>query len=69
MQMFKVKWENIMTIVLLVETVYTWIAYFKYSTEVRMLAIATLTTFALVIMLISYKEIKAFREDVIRQWK
>lgn len=69
MQLFRIRWERIMTLVLLAESIYTWIIYFNYETEVKMLALATITTFALILMLISYETIKEFRKEVIAQWQ
>lgn len=69
MQIFKVKWENIITLMLLAATIYAWIGYFKYATEVKMLAIATMTSIALIMMMISYNSIRSFRQDAIKLWK
>lgn len=69
MQFFKVKWENIMTLMILAETIYAWVVYFKYATEVRMLVIAIMSTIALTMMLIGYDIIKTFRHEVIKSWQ
>lgn len=69
MQIFKVKWENIMTLMILATTIYAWYGYSQMVDEVRMLAIATMQTFALVMMLINYNNIRSFRHDVIKSWQ
>lgn len=69
MQIFRVKWENIMTMMLLAATIYGWVVYFKYATEVKMLALATITTFALIMMLICYRSIREFRNEAMKLWK
>lgn len=69
MQIFKVKWENIMTLMILAATIYAWYGYSQMVDEVRMLAIATMQTFALVMMLINYNNIRTFRHDVIKLWQ
>lgn len=69
MQLFRVKWERILTLMMLATTVYTWIAYFKYESDVKMLAVAIMTTGLLMMMLMIYNEIKAFRHEAIKLWK
>lgn len=69
MQLFKVKWENIMTLMILAATIYGWYGYSQMLDDVRMLAIACITTFALVTTLLNYNNIRTFRQEVIKLWK
>lgn len=69
MQLFKVKWENIMTLMILAATIYGWYGYSQMLDEVRMLAIACITTFALVMTLLNYNNIRTFRHEVIKLWQ
>ena len=69
MQLFKVKWENIMTLMILAVTIYGWYGYSQMLDDVRMLAIACITTFALVMTLLNYNNIRTFRHEVIKLWQ
>ena len=69
MQLFKVKWENIMTLMILAVTIYGWYGYSQMLDDVRMLAIACITTFALVMTLFNYNNIRTFRYEVIKLWQ
>lgn len=69
MQLFKVKWENIMTLMILAVTIYGWYGYSQMLDDVRMLAIACITTFALVMTLLNYNNIRTFRYEVIKLWQ
>lgn len=69
MQLFKVKWENILTLMILAATIYGWYIYLQMVDEVRMLAIACITTFALIMMLLNYNNIRSFRQEVIKLWQ
>lgn len=69
MQLFKVKWENIMTLMVLAATIYAWYGYSQMVDEVRMLAIACITTFAFIMTLFNYNNIRSFRYEVIRLWQ
>lgn len=69
MQLFKVKWENILTLMVLAITIYGWYGYIQMLDEVRMLAIACLTTFVLILTLLNYNNIRAFRHEVIKLWQ
>lgn len=64
----KIKWENIMAVLLLAATIYGWLVYFKYATETKMLALATITTFTFMTMMFCYKSIATFRKEVLKFW-
>lgn len=64
----KIKWENILTLLMLTATIYGWFVYFKYAAETKMLALATITTFAFLLMLFNYKTISIFRKQVLKFW-
>jgi len=64
----KIKWENILTILMLAATIYGWIVYFKYATETKMLALASITTFMYMTMIFNYKTIATFRKEVLKFW-
>ena len=67
--LLRIKWETIITLMLLATTIYGWYVYFKYATEVKMLAMATITTFLYVMVLFSYKTIRDFRKEVLKMWQ
>ena len=69
MQLFKMKWENIMTLMILATTIYGWYGYSQMLDDVRMLAIACITIFALVMTLLNYNNIRTFRHEVIKLWQ
>lgn len=69
MQLFKIKWEIVITLMLIATTIYTWILYFAYGTEERILLAAILATFGLIVMAICYKGIKTFRKEALKLWK
>ena len=69
MQLFKVKWENIILLMTLAVTLYGWYAYIQMQDEVRMLALACITTFAFVLVMVNYNTIRTFRHEVIKLWQ
>ena len=69
MKLFKVKWENIITLIILSATIYGWYVYLQMVDEVRMLSIACITTFTLIMMLLNYNNIRLLRHEVIKSWK
>ena len=69
MQFFKVKWENIILVMTLAAALYGWYGYVQMQDEVRMLALACITTFAFVLVMVNYNTIKSFRQEVIKLWQ
>lgn len=67
-KILKIKWENIMLFLLFIATIYAWVVYFKYATETRMLALASITSFVHLTMMFNYKTIKTFRKEVLKLW-
>lgn len=68
MQLFRIKWERIILIFLVISMIISWVA-FIYDSNVYTLAIATLETFIEISFIFAYDTIKTFREDVIKNWK
>ena len=66
--LFKIKWENILTLLMLAATIDSWFMYFKVATETKMLAVACITTFLYLFLLFSYKTIFTFRKQVLKFW-
>jgi hypothetical protein len=67
--LFKVKWELIISILLLIASIKGWVVYGYVDTTIQTLAIATMTTFALAFVVIGYKSIETFRHDAIKLWQ
>lgn len=66
--LLKIKWENLLLMLLLGTTIYGWLVYFKYTKEIKMLVLVIITTFAFLVMLFSYKLIAKFRKQVLKFW-
>lgn len=64
----RIKFENIILLLMFSATIYAWVVYFKYATETKMLALASITTFMHLIMMFNYKTIRDFRKLVIKFW-
>ena len=69
MKIFKIKWELILSILLLVASIKSWICYGYVDTSLKTLSVACMTTFALMYIVIGYKTIETFRHAVIKSWK
>lgn len=67
-RLLKIKWENIILILLLSSNVYGWFVFFKYATEVKMLMMMLVSTFMILITLAGYKTIATFRKQVLKFW-
>jgi len=65
---FKIKWENIIALLLLAATIYVWVFYFKVDTDVKMLVLAAYTTFMFLVVMFGYKSISQFRKQVLKLW-
>lgn len=66
--LLRIKWENIMVLMLLAATIYGWIVYMNNADEPRLLALACITTFMYLMVLISYNSIKSIRQEIILLW-
>ena len=66
--LLRIKWENIMVLMLLATTIYGWIFYMNNADEPRLLALACITTFMYLMVLISYNSIKSIRQEIILLW-
>lgn len=66
--LLRIKWENIMVLMLLATTIYGWIVYMNNADEPRLLALACITTFMYLMVLISYNSIKSIRQEIILLW-
>lgn len=62
---WRIKWENILLIVLLVNMITCWIAFIKVS-NVYTLAIAVISTFMTLIVAIASETLKEFRQQIIK---
>ena len=69
MQLFRVKWELILFILLLITSIKTWLVFGFVDSTIYTLAIATMSTFALMYVAFGYNTIKTFRHDVINLWQ
>ena len=62
---WRIKWENILLMTLMVSMITCWIAFIKVS-NVYTLAIACISTFMTLIVAIASETIKEFRQQVIK---
>lgn len=67
--LFKIKWELILAILLLIASVTCWITFGFVDTTVQTLAVATMTTFALMYIVIGFNTIAKFRHEVLNLWQ
>ena len=67
-KVLRMKWENILSMMLLGTTAYGWFVYFKYATETKMLLMMTIATIMCLVMLLGYKSIATFRKQVLKFW-
>ena len=65
---FQIKWETIMTLMLFAITIYGWFVYSNYANDTKVLAIACITTFMFLMVLMSYKTIKNIRHEILNSW-
>ena len=66
---YQIKWELILSILLLIASIKGWLVYGYVDTTNHTLAIATMVTFALAFVVIGYKSIETFRHDAIKLWQ
>lgn len=67
--LFKVKWELIISILLLIASIKGWVVFKYVDTSIETLSVATMTTFLLAFVVIGSKSIEAFRHDAIKLWQ
>ena len=65
----RIKWETIMTLLIFATTIYGWVVYMNYVDDIRVLAMACITTFMFLMILISYRTIKNIRKEILTLWK
>lgn len=63
--MLRIKWEKIITLMIMLTSIYCWIAFVKVS-NVYTLAIAVISTFMTLMMIMCYETLKALRHEVIK---
>lgn len=66
--LLRIKWETIMMLLITLTTIYGWIVYSNYANDIRLLALACITTFMFLMVLFSYKTIKNIRHQVLKIW-
>lgn len=66
---FRIKWELILFILLLITSLKTWLTFAYVDSSINTLAVATMSTFALMYIAFGYKTITAFRHEVINLWQ
>lgn len=64
----RIKWETIMTLLIFATTIYGWVVYMNYVDDIRVLAMACITTFMFLMILISYRTIKNIRKEILTLW-
>lgn len=64
----RIKWENLLLVILIGTTIYGWVVYLKYATEIKMLLMMLIATILCLVMLFGYKSIAAFRKQIIKFW-
>ena len=65
----KIKWETILTLMLLVATICGWLFYTNFPHDTRVLAMACITTLMLLMFLVCYQTIKNVRHEILKYWK
>ena len=69
MKLFRIKWELILSILLLITSITNWIMFGYVDTSVQTLSVACMSTFALMYIVIGYKTIETFRHEAIKSCK
>ena len=68
MKLWRIKWEKIISIAMMITMTLCWIAFLVIP-NLYTLAIAVLVNFMAFAVLFEYETIKGFRHDVINHWK
>ena len=64
----KIKWENIMAILMLITTIFGWITFIRIP-DIYTLALAIIPTIMTLIVVICYETICEFRKEVLKMWQ
>lgn len=67
-KLWRIKYEKILAIVLIVDMIICWYAFLKVS-NVNTLAIACISTFMTLIVALLQNTIAEFRQEVLKNWK
>ena len=65
----KIRWELILSILLLIASISCWLTFGFIDTTVQTLAVATMTTFALMYIVIGFNTIAKFRHEALKLWQ
>lgn len=68
MNLWKIKWENVLFVAMLITMTLCWIAFLMMS-NVYTLAIATIESLMTTLIYVSNDTIKEFRHSVLSMWK
>lgn len=68
MKIFRIRWELILAILLLIASLVSWLSFAFIDTSLNTLAVATMTTFALLYIVVGFDTIAKFRHEVINHW-
>lgn len=63
--LLRIKWETILTLIMLAITIYGWVVYIRYLDDVRVLAMACITTFMFMIVFFGQNTIKEARRIIL----
>ena len=67
-KVLRIKWEAIMTLILFGTTIYGWIVYSNNAEDVKVLALACITTFMFVMIISCYQTIKNIRQEILKMY-
>lgn len=62
---FRIKWENIITLMVMLTSIYCWFGFITDS-NVYTLAIAVISTFMTLMLIMSYESLKTLRLEIIK---
>lgn len=68
MQLFKVKWENIMAVIMLITTIFGWITFIKVP-HIYTLALAVIPTIMTLVVVMLNNTIAECRKEAMKLWK
>lgn len=63
--MLRIKWEKIITLMLMITSIFCWVA-FVIESNVYTLALAVIPTFMTLMVIMCYNTIKLFRQQIIK---
>lgn len=67
--LFRIRWELILAILLLITSVSNWVMFGYVDTSIQTLSVATMTTFALMYVVIGYRTIETLRHESLKLWQ